>query len=247
MTGKGKTLFFFCALLALSFFLHVTAQTPAEERVSISHQLWGEMLEKYVDVQGDVDYKSFSQNIDSLDEYLEYLASFEPRENWARAEALAFYINLYNAATVRLILQHYPVASIRDIKQPWIKKWIRVGEKELSLNQIEHKILRKMNEPRIHFAINCASASCPKLLNAAFEAQNIEKQLEEVARDFINDPARNEITPDDVAVSALFKWYKNDFTKEGSLLDYINKYADQPILQGTRISYLKYDWSLNEQ
>ena len=122
-----------------------------------------------------------------------------------------------------------------------------MGEQVVSLNQIEHKILRKMNEPRIHFAINCASASCPKLLNIPFRAQTIEEQLHQVTRDFINDPDKNEFNKDNVALSPLFKWYKSDFTENGSLLDFIDQYADHAISAEVKVSYLKYDWSLNEQ
>ena len=244
---NGNYIIFLCSLLAICFFLPLAAQSPTKEAKAINHQLWGELLDQYVDEQGNVDYVSFSKNVEPLNDYLEYLASFEPQEHWAKDEILAFYINLYNAATVKLILQHYPVTSIRKINQPWAKKRIRLGDKELSLNEIEHKILRKMNEPRIHFAINCASASCPKLPTAPFEAETLEKQLEKVSWEFLNDPNRNQITSDSVALSALFKWYRKDFTQEGSLLDYINQYTDQPISPKAKVSYLKYDWSLNEQ
>ncbi len=237
----------FCGLLMATSFFPITAQSQSKERIIISHDLWADLLEQYVDEQGNVDYANFSKNVESLNDYLEYLGSFKPREDWPREEVLAFYINLYNAATVRLILEHYPVSSIRDIKQPWAKKRIKLSEKELSLNEIEHRVLRKMNEPRIHFAINCASASCPKLINVPFKAQSMEEQLDQVSREFINDPSRNEITTNHVAISALFKWYRIDFTKEGSLLDYIGRYTDEPILSGTKVRYLKYDWSLNEQ
>lgn len=244
---KGNHLFFIVALLATIPFFHLSAQKPTEEGPIISHRQWGELLEQYVDENGNVNYASFRKNVHSLDDYLEYLASIEPKEDWPKAEILSFYINLYNAATVRLILQHYPVASIRNINQPWARKWIRLGEKELSLNDIEHKILRKMDEPRIHFAINCASASCPKLLAVAFEAQSLEEQLEKVSREFVNDPARNEIAPDNVSLSALFKWYKKDFTKEDSLLEYISQFTNQTISAKAKVNYLKYDWTLNEQ
>lgn len=247
MTKRAIHLLLYCPLLAVTSLLPISAQTPQRESTATKHQQWAELLEKHVDGQGNVNYALFRNDLRIMDEYLDYMASREPREGWSRAEVMAYYINLYNAATVRLILEHYPVASIRDIKQPWARKWIRVGEKELSLHQIEHRILRKMDEPRIHFAINCASASCPKLLNVPFTAQNLDEQLEKVTRGFINDPAKNQISREKIAVSALFKWYKNDFTKKGSLLDYIDKYTDLSIPENTKVQYLEYDWSLNEQ
>jgi hypothetical protein len=247
MTKSAIHLLLYCPLLAVPSFFPISAQTPQKESTATKHQQWAELLEKHVDGQGNVSYALFRNDLRLLDEYLDYMALQEPREDWSRAEVMAYYINLYNAATVRLILEHYPVASIRDTKQPWARKWIRVGDRELSLNQIEHRILRKMDEPRIHFAINCASASCPKLLNVPFMAQNIDEQLEKAAREFINDPAKNQISREKIAVSALFKWYKNDFTKEGSLLDYIDKYTDLSIPENAKVQYLKYDWSLNDQ
>ncbi|MCX2718138.1 DUF547 domain-containing protein [Lentiprolixibacter aurantiacus] len=247
MNQKGIYFLLFCVFFNAFSPLSLTAQDTTEKSTTISHKLWGELLEKHVDEHGNVDYYSFRKNIDILDKYLQYLALNEPLDNWSRADSLAYYINLYNAATVKLILQHYAVGSIQEIKQPWGRKWIRVGEHELSLNQIEHKILRKMHEPRIHFAINCASASCPKLLNIPFAAQNIEEQLEQATHAFINDPQKNQINPDSIVLSALFKWYKNDFTENGSLLGYISRYTGISYPKNAKIKYLKYNWSLNAQ
>jgi len=247
MIRKESNIFHVWILLVVSCCLNLSAQVPVNKETTISHKLWDSLLQQYVDKQGNVNYKALHKNQDALDNYLEYLEGQEPGDDWQRSEILAFYINLYNAATVKLILRNYPVKSIRDIKQPWGRKWIQVGEEVLSLNQIEHKILRKMNEPRIHFAVNCASASCPKLLNTSFKAATLEEQLDKVTREFINDPGKNEIDTDRIALSALFKWYKSDFTGEGSLLDYISQYTKQSILADAKVNYLKYDWSLNEQ
>ena len=104
-----------------------------------------------------------------------------------------------------------------------------------------------MNEPRIHFAINCASFSCPKLSNEAFTSSKIEEQLEEATSSFINDQTKNKITATPVELSKIFKWYKGDFTEKNSLIDYINKYADKEISKDSEIDYLTYDWRLNEK
>lgn len=247
MIRKGYNMLYVWILITVSFCLNLSAQAAIKEVNSISHQQWDSLLEQYVDQQGNVNYKAFKKDEDALNDYLEHLQRHEPGNDWNRTEILAYYINLYNAATVQLILHNYPVSSIRDIKQPWGRKWIQVGEKALSLNQIEHKILRKMGEPRIHFALNCASASCPKLLNTAFKAATLEEQLDKVTREFINDPNKNEIAPERIALSALFKWYKKDFTSQGSLLNYISQYSDESFLANAKVDYLKYDWSLNEQ
>ncbi|MBT8321486.1 MAG: DUF547 domain-containing protein [Eudoraea sp.] len=247
MSSRGYYFLPIWMLITVSFCLDLSAQGPSKEDITISHQQWDNLLDQYVDGQGNVNYRAFNKDTETLEGYLEYLGSFEPTDEWPRSELLAFYINLYNAATVRLILEHYPIASIREIKQPWVRKWIPVGKKTRSLNQIEHKILRNMSEPRIHFAISCASASCPKLSNTAFDAENLEAQLEKVTWEFINDPGKNEIDSGRITLSALFKWYKNDFTQDRSITDYIGQYSKQSILTNAKVQYLKYDWSLNEQ
>ena len=174
------------------------------------------------------------------------LAKNSPSDDWSKQDKLAYYINLYNAATVQLILDNYPKKSIKDIKNPWDKEWIKIGNDIFSLGQIEHKILRKMNDPRIHFAINCASYSCPKLSNEAYTTQNIEKQLQKAAFDFINDPKKNKLSENNLQLSNIFKWYKEDFTQEGSLTDYIKSFTKVNVNSKAKISYLEYDWSLNE-
>lgn len=208
---------------------------------------WTRLLARYVDASGTVDYGALKEEEDALEAYIHDLGNAPPDESWSKNKQLAYYINLYNAATLKLILQHYPVSSIRDIAQPWGKKWIRIGNRQLSLNHIEHRILRKMEEPRIHFAINCASVSCPKLLNQPFEEEHLDQQLELATRAFINNPAKNEITPEQLRLSPIFKWYRKDFVKTGTLQEFIRQYSDTPISVDARISYLKYDWSLNDQ
>ena len=158
---------------------------------------------------------------------------------------LAYYINLYNAYTVDLILRNYPTKSIKDIDSPWTKEFVKVGDTEISLGGIENSVLRKMNEPRIHFAINCASISCPKLLNEAFTANKIEEQLERVTKEFVNSD-KNEISKNSVKLSSIFDWYKKDFKENGTVIDYVNQYSNTKINSGASVSYKEYDWNLNE-
>ena len=222
-------------------------KTIPEKIIKLSaHADWNTLLKKYVTDAGNVDYKNFKNDISSLDSYLKQLAENGPANNWSKKERLAYYINLYNAATVKLILDNYPIKSIKDINKPWGKKWVRVGNTTYSLGNIEHKILRKMNEPRIHFAINCASYSCPKLLNVAFTAANMETLLQKATIEFINDTKRNKISTNKVQLSNIFKWYKKDFTGNGTLIEYLNTYLTTKINDNSDIDYLKYDWSLNE-
>jgi hypothetical protein len=145
-------------------------------------------------------------------------------------------------------LDNYPIKSIKDINGPWTKGIVPIGNKMLSLGGIENSILRKMNEPRIHFAINCASISCPKLLNEAFTATKINEQLERVTREFIASD-KNEITPQRVTLSSIFDWYAKDFTVNGKqdVIGYINLYSEQKIAREATLAYKEYNWNLNEQ
>ena len=210
-----------------------------------SHNQWNTLVQQYVDADGNVDYSGLKKEVSRLDAYLEDLSTNPPATSWSKNQKLAYYINLYNAGTVKLIVDHYPVESIKDIPNRWDKEWIKVGSDVLSLNDIEHKILRKMNEARIHFAINCASYSCPKLLNSAFTAEDMEAQLHQAALDFINDPKRNRFEGNTAYLSKIFKWYKGDFSENGSLREYINPYVNRSLPEDVKIDYLDYDWSLN--
>ena len=195
---------------------------------------------------GNVDYKDFKTDTALLDSYLNELANNSPAENWTKNDKLAYYINLYNAATVKLILENYPLNSIKDIKNPWDRKWVKIGNQLFSLGDIEHKILRKMDDPRIHFAINCASFSCPKLSNVAYLPDTLEKQLKKAALDFINDTSKNKIATNKLQLSNIFKWYKGDFTENGSLISFIQPYTKMTINSNSKINYLEYNWNLNE-
>ena len=145
-----------------------------------------------------------------------------------------------------LITDNYPLKSIKDLKNPWDKEWVKVGSQTYSLGDIEHKILRKMHDPRIHFAINCASYSCPKLVNVAYMPKTIESQLAKATSDFINDASKNNIKTNKLLLSNIFKWYKGDFTENGSLIDYIQQYTKVALKANSKINYLEYDWTLNE-
>ncbi|MEA1785584.1 DUF547 domain-containing protein [Arenibacter sp. GZD96] len=216
------------------------------ETIPMKHNAWDTLLKKYVDDDGQVDYEGFKKASSELDAYLHELAVNYPSKNWTKEDRLAYYINLYNAGTIKLITANYPVKSIKDIKRPWDQKWLRIGDKMYSLGDIEHEILRKMNEPRIHFAINCASFSCPKLINEAYKAEHVDQQLHIAAVNFINDPNRNIISTEKAQLSEIFKWFKKDFTENGSLTDFVNQYAKTTINRKTKTGYLDYDWSLNE-
>lgn len=219
------------------------------------HTVWDALVQKHVNTSGRVSYKGFRQDAARLEVYLRTLSECPPAKNWTVDERLAYWINAYNAFTVKLILDHYPVQSIKDIgpklaipllNSVWDLKFFRIGGEEMSLNRIEHDILRKeFDEPRIHFAIVCASHSCPKLLNRAYVASSMQQQLQQAAVAFINDPERNRIAPDRLELSSIFNWFKGDFTKKGTLTQFVARYAHVKVHDRAKVSFLEYDWSLN--
>ena len=210
------------------------------------HNLWTSALQEHVDDDGNVNYKSWKKDTTYLDNYLQTLEENPPVEAWSKSDSLAYFINAYNAVTVKLILDKYPLKSIWNLVTPWRFKRFTLNGEKVSLNHIEHEILRKMNEPRIHFAINCASASCPKLINVAFESQTMEKQLEQVTRDFINDPKRNKLSEKKIEISRIFQWFSDDFGNKKERIAFIRKYANQPFNENPKVGFLTYDWQLNE-
>jgi len=222
-----------------------------------SHQLWNELLKSNVKPDGQVDYKGFIREKPKLEKYLKLLSENAPdRKTWSKNQQLAYWINVYNAFTVKLIVDNYPTKSIRDlgpslkiplIKDVWHYKFFKIAGVEMSLDEVEHSILRKeFEEPRIHFAINCASVSCPPLLNEAFVVDRLEEQLTRVATAFVNDPTRNNLGVTRLQLSPIFSWFKGDFTKKGTLIDFLNKYSKVKISPSASISFLEYNWKLNE-
>ena len=212
----------------------------------MDHSEWTKILQLHVSDSGKVNYKGLLSNREPLNKYLEALASNAPKNNWSNAEKMAFWINAYNAYTIQLILDNYPTESIKDISDPWEQTFFKIGGQTMSLNTIEHKILRPMGDARIHFAIVCASESCPKLLNCAYEAESLTDQLDQAAKEFINDASKNSLTPSKITISKIFKWFESDFPKEAAFITYLNTYSTVTISPDPKINYKTYDWSLNE-
>jgi hypothetical protein len=239
-----------CAsLLPLSLQATDASATPdvASEAAPPSHEIWNTLLSMYVSDAGAVNYQGFQQSGKRLEVYLNQLSQNAPQSNWSQDEQLAYWINAYNAFTVQLIVENYPLSSITKLDKPWDMAFITIGGKPYSLNDIEHKIIRtQFAEPRIHFAVNCASQSCPPLLNEAYAADKLEQQLTRQTKAFLNNPKYNDLKGSSAALSKLFDWYKEDFTKSGSIVDFINQYATQPLSASASISFKEYDWNLNE-
>jgi hypothetical protein len=221
---------------ALSF---VQANAP-------SHEAWDVLLKKYVSATGKVNYKGFKADKSKLEDYLKILSNNAPESSWSKEEQMAFWINTYNAFTIKLIVDNYPLSSIQKLHggKPWDHKWIKIGAKTYSLNNIENDILRpQYKDARIHFAVNCAAKSCPPLLNAAWTAANLNSTLDAQAKKFINNTAFNKLSDKKVEVSKIFEWYAEDF---GNVVAFLNKYATTKVGAKAKVAYLEYDWALNE-
>jgi len=232
---------------------------------SVDHSAWDRLLQKYVDKDGMVDYaawKASDADRAALKDYLATLSAADPAAETSKSGKLAFWINAYNALTVFGILKEYPTSSIRNHTAKlvgyniWDDLLLPVGNRNYSLNQIEHDILRKLGEPRIHFAIVCAALGCPRLLNEAYTPERLEDQLGANTRDFF---AREKNFQADVAnrrvrVSAILDWFGEDFAPTpqkalAGLAQYMPDEATRKLIAGEdfSVSFLKYDWSLNEQ
>jgi hypothetical protein len=222
-------------------------ETVKEEITKPNHSVWNELLKQNVSSVGKVNYKVLKNEKSKIENYINQLTTFTTQTNWSKNEKLAYWINLYNAVTVKLILDNYPIKSITDLYggKPWDKKLVTIGSKSYSLNNIENDIIRpKFNDARIHFAVNCAAKSCPKLMNGAFLPEKLSYQLNKQAKTFINGP-KNNITKNAITISKIFEWYKDDF-KHSDLIAFLNQYSNTQINPNASISFNEYDWNLNE-
>lgn len=224
-----------------------------------SHQLLSDILKQHVK-DGVVNYAGLKAGRRELDRYLGRLAAAPEREftNWSQPQQIAFLVNLYNAATLQLILDHYPVKSIKDIgsllKGPWKQPVVRLFGQSVTLDHVEHEILRKKYEdPRVHFALVCAARGCPPLRTEAYAAERLEDQFEEQGRKFLSSPHKNHVDAANqtVYLSPIFKWFGDDFVKKsGSVLAFVRSYFPEEtqklIREEFTIRYTDYDWSLND-
>ena len=238
--------------VAAALFFMLTSAGFAQEPPD--HSEYVTLLAKYVE-NGRVDYNGLKKDEAQLDSYLEQLSTVNPA-NLNHSEQMAFYINAYNAWTIKLILSDYPkVKSIKDLgslfQSPWKKKFVKLNAGTVSLDHIEHDILRPVyKDPRVHFAVNCASISCPPLLSEPYTGKKLDAQLNNAATAFINDRQSNYLDGDTLYVSSIFKWFSKDFGDDIAV--FFQKYAVGDLAAGLekaghslKIKYLEYNWSLN--
>jgi hypothetical protein len=235
----------------------------AESSLRIDHSAWDRFLKKYVATDSPsgiyrVRYSSVTEDDRSaLTAYVASLA-LSRVSDLSRLEQKAYWINLYNALTVKVVLDHYPVKSIRDIRSgwfvrgPWDLKLVKIAGVEISLNDIEHRILRPIfRDNRVHYGVNCASLGCPNLQREAFTAENTERLLTEGARAYVNHPRGARVVGETILVSSIYDWFQEDFGgSEEGVLHHLKAYASARLAEELtsfrgKMSYA-YDWSLNE-
>lgn len=247
--------------ISVSLVLVMFALAAIAETEMIDHTMLNGLLDKYVDDDGNVDYEAWKKSDSrALNRYLARMGGVDAG-SLAREEKLAYWINVYNALTIRGILEFYPLGSIKEKVSRfggfniWDDYPVLVKGVEYSLNHIEHKILRKMGDPRIHFAIVCASRGCPRLRNEAYVGATVDEQLEDNARDFFMRAQnfRTDRAASVVHLSSILKWFGEDFGKaEPDVLARISAWIDDPVVKslinrGAKVRYLDYDWTLNKQ
>ncbi|MDG1443152.1 MAG: DUF547 domain-containing protein [Pseudomonadales bacterium] len=249
-------------VVGLVIFIHIGfcfGETGTHSNVVFdhSHSEFTQVLQKVVHKQARasrVDYVRLTQDSDGLLKYLATLSSVSERQFYlfTKPQQLAFLINAYNGYQLKLVIDHYPIKSIKDVgnffRSPWDIEFFQLFGDDVSLNLIEHGMLREQfNEPRIHFAVNCASISCPPLQRVAFQAVQLDEQLEAATVNFLNDESVNRVDPNSsrLLVSKIFDWYGEDFDDvTGFILSKMQGVESSN--QTFKLDYLDYDWGLNQ-
>lgn len=259
-----------CVLAGLVLVLTGTAKA---QEVDHSHALYDGVLKAHVR-DGQLDYRALKSSPNALHRYLDEMAAVTESNStsWDESRRLAFLLNLYNAATIRLILDHYPVKSIKDIgnwrRGPWDQGTVRLFGNTVTLNDLEHGILRKKyDEPRLHMALVCAAKGCPPLRNEAYRAPRLEEQLADQTRVYLASPAGMSIDRQagKVFLSSILKWYGDDFVSKyapqtpfagqnegkSAVLNFCARYAPEIHRRYLKagsysVHFLDYDWALNQ-
>lgn len=252
MTKRYSGLFL---IMTISLVVGTFGPALSSRASTANHEIWADLLEKYI-TPGGVDYTGLQTEEDRLDQYLKVLEDTDP-EKLSRNEQYAYYINAYNAWTIKLILSGYPdVKSIKDFgsifKSPWEKKWVRINGKVITLDDVEHNILRpRFKDPRVHFAINCSAASCPPLRPEPYLGHTLDQQLDDSTRTFVNDSNSYRLEGNTLYVSRIFKWFSEDFNEDA--LGFYLQYAKGDLKEkltgqkdNIQVKYMHYDWSLND-
>ena len=275
LSALGLAGLLWLAEAAASEWLSFWSERDDANQQQVDHGAWQSILDGYLRVDRSqpvgaataaapgvhrFDYGALKENAadrERLAAYLTSLQALDPRR-LSGAEQMAYWINFYNALTVRVVVDDYPVGSIREIHEgwwdtgPWDDVHARVAGRDLTLNDIEHRILRPIwRDERIHYAVNCASLGCPNLAPKAYAAASLEEQLEQGAKDYVNHPRGASIVDGELIVSSIYDWYQEDFGgAEAAVIEHLLRYADDGLAKRLRsfdggLDY-EYDWSLND-
>ncbi len=237
----------------LSLSMIMIGVSMATASAGVDNSIYASLLKQYV-VNANVNYDGLKKDEEKLNHYLNLLSQTDAKA-MSRNAQFAYYINTYNAFTLKLILTQYPgINSIKEIggffSNPWKKKFITLQGRRVNLDYIEHEVLRpRFKDPRVHFAINCASKSCPPLRYEPYEAEKLESQLNDQAHQFINNPKHNYVKENKLFLSKIFDWFKDDFNDNPLL--FVKQFADDDLKEtlnknsNPKINYLEYNWALN--
>ncbi|RTQ45237.1 DUF547 domain-containing protein [Hymenobacter gummosus] len=242
-------------LLLLPLLTAIRAQAD-NNTLELLHRPWNELLKRYVQPDGRLPYADLAEHDEQLRGYLQALRHVTPEASWTRQDQAAFWLNVYNAYTLNLAVEYYPVQRLGDIKiktvggykPAWEAPEVNVGGKLYSLNQIEREILPRLlpQDARRFLALHCAAASSPALLPEAYDGARLDQQLDAQARRFVNDATRNQLSAAAVQVSSVFDWHAAEFGEKAQLIAFLNRYATTRIEPAATVQYLPYDWTLND-
>jgi hypothetical protein len=226
-----------------------------KSEIIVDHSLWQKFLDQYLVIEGEntlIRYAQVNQQDKAhLDNYIDYLRHTDPRQ-LTRSQQYPYWVNLYNALTVKIILDAYPISSITKLGGffsfgPWDEVVTQIEGKEITLNDIEHRILRPIwQDPRTHYAINCASLGCPNLQSQAFTQANSDSLLNKAAGEFINSSKGVLINNQEIQLSSIYDWFSNDFGTQEQLFAHLKKYRPTISTENKQIEY-DYNWLLNEK
>tara|TARA_B100001057_G_scaffold234376_1_gene234728 strand:+ start:5463 stop:6158 length:696 start_codon:yes stop_codon:yes gene_type:complete len=209
------------------------------------HQRWEDQLQRYVNPRGVVNYRDWKKETHALKSYLKALEDHPPQPYWTTTNRKAYWINVYNAATIALVLDHHPLQSIKDIDAPWVTSVFRLGDQSMSLKAIEGLLL-EMEDPRILFTLHRATVSSPDLSRQPYRSGTLEEQLQTAAIKFLKDPSLNQCHKYKSHMSPIFLWYFKDFGSLEQRVTLLQKYGCTEVNQKTKFRYLPFDWQLNE-
>ena len=211
----------------------------------ITFSEYDEFLKKHVSTKGVVDYDKVLKNIKDINNITYNFSKISPNKSWSEAEVKTYWINVYNANVIKLLAENYPIKSINYIRDPFKMDFIDFDGEKISLDHIEHEILRPLNDPRIHFSLYSTAISSPVLKNSAYSSNSIEYDLDVATSLFINDQSKNILGTATSQLSKVFVWYFTDFIGNVTIVDFINKYSTTHISSSTKLTFLEYNWNLH--